>query len=119
MSLATPTKNLFSNIMANSKHPTPEVGMGATELLYTDRHACTIVDVVNAKTIIVQRDNAIRTDTNGMSDSQQYEYVRDTMGRLDTVTLRNNGRWVKKGENLHNGTSYGIGYRKEYRDYSF
>lgn len=33
--------------------PTPEVGMGATQLGWTDRHAYTIVEVINHRRIVV------------------------------------------------------------------
>lgn len=120
MSLLTPTANLMSNIMANGTQPTPEVGMGCTELMYTDRHACTIVEVVSPKTIKVQRDKAVRTDDIGRTDSgQQYHYEPNPEAAIQTVTLRGNGRWVLKGQGSKNGKSFAIGYRDEYYDHSF
>jgi hypothetical protein len=117
--LLGPTHSLVNNIYAHSRQPKPEVGMGATELLYTDRHACTIVEVVNDKTIVVQADNSRRTDSNGMSECQSYEYSPNPNAPKVTVTLRKNGRWVRKGEGMKNGTTFAVGGRDEYHDYSF
>lgn len=124
MNLVTPTGSLINNIYANSEYPRPQVGMGATELMYTDRHACTIVEVRcnkagEPRTIVVQRDCANRTDANGMSESQSYEYTPNPDGAKDVVTLRKNGRWVKQGESAKSGASFAIGARREYHDYSF
>jgi hypothetical protein len=119
VNLTKPTHNIMSNIMDNSKQPQPEVGMGATELCYTDRHAYTIVEVCNPKTIVVQQDKSIRTDNNGMSDSQSYRYEADPQGNKHALTLRKNGRWVKRGESMRDGRTFVIGLRSEYYDYSF
>jgi hypothetical protein len=117
--LTGPTGSLFNNLMANSQQVSPEVGMGATRLSYTDRHAYTVIKVINPKMIVVQRDIATRTDKNGMSESQTYEYAADPEGSTDIVTLRKNGRWVVRGESAKQGTSFLIGFRKQYHDYSF
>lgn len=123
-SLLGPTGSLMNNIAANSKQQLPEVGMGATELMHTDRHAGTIVELVtNRKGDISgfywQEDDAKRTDTNGMSESQSYEYTPNPNATKVLVTLRKNGRWVKKGEDLWSGTSFSVGNRSKYYDYSF
>ncbi len=117
--LTKPTNSLFSNIMANSQHPTPEVGMGATRLGWTDRHPYTIIEVLGPKRIKVQSDNATRVDKNGMSECQEYLYEPDPTGGVEEVTLRKNGRWVTKGESQGQGTAFALGYRKKYHDFSF
>ena len=101
----------------------PEVGMGATVCMYTDRHAATIVEVKrNAKGVVIavaaQRDKAIRIDGNGMSDAQSYRYEADPDARIVWFTLRTD-RWVAKGQAKKDGTSLAIGHRREYYDYSF
>ena len=74
----------------------PTVGMGCTELMWTDRHAYTIVWVSKTgKTIRVQRDIATRTDKNGMSECQDYEFSPDTNAELVTVRLTTKG-WKSK-----------------------
>ena len=123
MSLLTPTANLMSNIMANSKQPDPAVGMGATQLCYSDRRAGTIVEVLKRGDKIIgflwQRDEAKRTDDKGMTDSgQEYAYTANPDAGKTKVTLRKNGRWVIDGENLRTGTAFSIGERNEFYDFT-
>lgn len=94
----------------------PEIGMGATEILWTDRRACTIIEV--SKTghkVVVQRDDAYRVDNNGMSDAQTWRYERNPDGTIGTFTRRKDGTYRVKGGQ---GRLL-IGVRDEYFDYSF
>jgi len=117
--LTQPTGSLINNLQANSKQPVPKVGDGATMLMWTDRRPFTIIEVSKSgKTIKLQEDNAVRTDKNGMSDCQSYEYTRNPDGAIYTATLRKNGKWVRKGDTVK-GTNFGIGYRDKHYDYSF
>ena len=102
--------------------PKPEVGMGATELMFSDRHACTIVEVSKSgKQLWVIQDKATRTDNNGMSESQEYtfETVEDKGTNRQHYKLRKNGCWVQAGGSMKNGTRLLVGKRDEYYDYSF
>lgn len=117
--LTNPTGSLINNIFANSKYPAPEVGMGATRLGWTDRHPYTIVAVLSPTKIVVQEDNAKRTDNNGMSESQTYDYTPNPDAPKRVVTFRNNGRWVEQGESAKNGRAYAVGDREKYEDFSF
>jgi hypothetical protein len=116
--LTKPTGSLMNNIAANSKYPDPVVGMGATRLSWTDRDPFTIVEVIDARTIVVQEDEARRIDRNGMSECQTYEFTPDPDARRVTLTFRKNGRWVEKGSPM-GGTPYAVGHREKYHDYSF
>ena len=109
-------------LMAGGKQPEPKIGDGCTICMYTDRHAGTIVEVKRfvsgnrkgqIKKVIVQRDTAVRTDENGMSDAQSYQYERDSKGQLYEFRVTKNGSY--KG----NVGSLLIGSREEYYDYSF
>lgn len=93
-----------------------EVGVGATVVSWTDRHAGTVVEVSKSgHRIVVQEDTATRTDTNGMSDAQSYSFERNENGRLYEATRRKDGTYRLKG-----GTSRVlIGVRDRYHDYSF
>jgi hypothetical protein len=110
----------FNRVMEQGKMPAPVVGMGATELWYSDRKAGTVVEV-NAKgtRLVWQEDKATRTDTNGMSDSQAYSYEANPEGTKVVYTLRKNGRWVAQGQGAKNGRSLSLGNRSAYHDYSF
>lgn len=96
----------------------PKVGDGATIIMYTDRHAATVV-AVNGKAVKVQRDTATRTDSNGMSELQSYTYAPNTEAQVETFTLRMTGLYVRQGDNKNNGTKLAIGARRTYHDFSF
>lgn len=99
---------------------TPEVGMGATIVMYSDRYAATITYVgKKGALVIVKRDHAKRTDDNGMSECQSYEYSPDKDAGPRIFTLRKSGRWVEQGQPSKNGTGLSIGRRREYHDFSF
>ena len=51
-----------------------EVGMGATEMMYSDRRAYTVQKIISDKRIVVTRDKVTRIDRNGPSEDQKYEY---------------------------------------------
>lgn len=104
---------------ATKGQPTPEIGMGATMLYYSDRHACTIVRIVNERRIGVQCDTATRIDNNGMSERQTYSYEPNKTARIEYFTLRKNGAWVRQGEDMSDGLRLRIGERNEYHDFSF
>ena len=108
--------SLINRLTESSKQPEPRLGDGATILMYTDRKAGTIIEISKSgRVITVQRDHAIRTDKNGMSDSQNYRYERDPEGSLYKFSLRKDGSWKEV-----KGTSgLWIGGRNEYHDFSF
>jgi len=97
----------------------PKVGDGATMVMWSDRHAYTITQVVSPTHVVVTRDKVTRKDKNGMSECQEYDFESDAQGQSYHVTLRSNGRWVMQGESQKNGTKFAMGQRGEYHDYSF
>lgn len=114
------TGSLFNNLYGESRQPEPIIGMGATILGWSDRHAATVVEVGKTKReVVIQRDHAKRTDTNGLSETQTYEYIANTDARKDTYTLRKDGGWVRKGESLKSGQRIMLGRREEYADPTF
>ena len=118
--LGSATGSLINHIYSGDRDSEPVVGMGATILMWSDRHAATVVEVsADKKRVVIQRDNAKRTDKNGMSESQTYEFTPDPEARRETYTLRKNGAWVIKGGGLKNGGRIKLGARSEYRDFSF
>jgi len=110
--------SLINNIYENTKPAKPEIGMGATLIMWSDRHAYTITGVSpSGKTIKLQRDKATRVDKNGMSDAQDYKYEPDIEAPVETATLRKDGRYKLKG--YTSGGTVLIGKRDEYYDYTF
>lgn len=95
------------------------VGDGATICFYTDRKAATVTKVRKTKSgrlvVEVQTDTATRTDNNGMSEIQYYEYSRDPNGQIYTFRENKNKQLVGKG----GSPQLFVGFRREYYDYSF
>lgn len=96
--------------------PAPEVGMGATVISWTDRDAYTITEVsASGHRLTLQADTARRTDSNGMSDAQSYEFERNEDGHVREATRRKDGSYRLKG-----GTQRVlVGVRMKYHDFSF
>ncbi len=102
--------------MMSSSEIRPVVGMGVTEVLYSDRQANTIIKVSSTgKTIWIQRDIVIRTDYNGMSDNQTYTYFPDPEGVIQKCTIRKDGNFRTLGEC---GSLVLLDIKDEYYDYS-
>lgn len=96
---------------------TIEVGIGVTEGVGSDRYPYTVVEVRrNGRELVIQRDEFRRTDQNGLSESQEYEYTPNPEGSKVTITLRHDGRYRRKGEDRGLFT---IGHREAYQDPSF
>ena len=112
MKAVTETGSLINHVMSQATTVIPQVGMGATMLSWTDRTAGTIVKVT-ATQIHVQRDKATRTDTNGMSEVQEYSYERDENAWIAIF------RKTKRGYRDECGRGLAIGYRSQYHDFSF
>ena len=94
----------------------PTVGMGCTRIMWSDREAYTVVAVSKSgKSAVVQRDIATRTDTNGMSDAQSYEYAPNPDAPRETIRLTSKG-WKFAGRC---GSRVLMGERRERYDFSF
>lgn len=89
----------------------PEIGMGATEICWTDRHAYTVIAMSpSKKTVTVQRDRVKRL---GPWPSEDYEITPDPEGYTMKLRLCKDGVYRCKR------TTFVIGFRQEYRDPSF
>lgn len=98
----------------------PEIGMGATVLMWSDRYAATVVGVSQSgKRLVVQEDRAEPLLPSGPGLVQNYRITPNPDGRLTTFTLRQNGQWVAKGSAMQTGMRLALGYRDSYHDYSF
>ena len=111
--------SLFNRLMDNTEAPAdPQVGDGATILMWSDRHAATVIEVERFKSgqragqvsrVTVQRDHATRTDNHGMGDSQSYTYQRDPNGSVHVYRVTKDGRFP----------GLLLGHRDEHYDFSF
>jgi len=120
--------NAIYRIRENGVMTKPEVGMGVTECLWSDRDPWEVIEVVSDKKIRIRALGWNRVDDNGMSDCQKYEFFSKPDGEVKTLVLRN-GRWrdLKKewhGEEMVETRRLGasgwrIGRADRYYDFSF
>lgn len=103
---------------ATGKPVEPETGMAATEIMFSDRHAGTIVEVLRFKSgerkgqiraVVWQRDNATCTDYT----AQTYTYERDENAPRVVFTLRPDGTYRRQGGKL---AALALGRRDEHYD---
>ena len=71
-----------------------KVGDGVTEYCYSDRQPYEVIEVINQKHIFIRMMDYKRTDKNGMSDAQHYEYISNENNPKYELVLRNNV-WYK------------------------
>ena len=91
----------------------PEIGMGATKVVGSDRYPCTIIDITSSgKTLTVQEDKATRLDNNGMSSLQEYLYEENPDGEIERFRMTKRG-WRNGSVGLI------IGTREKYYDFDF
>lgn len=92
----------------------PYVGMPATICYVSDRYAATVVYVSKTGSkVVVREDTATRTDNNGMSESQTYEYTPDPNGTEHTFFRNSRGGYGARSKKLV------LGVKESYYDYSY
>ena len=127
MKLGTQTNSVINSVYASTRGPEPVVGMGATLLSWTDRNPGTVVEVNHRKRfIVVQDDDYRRTDKNGLSESQAYEYTPNPNGHRRIFRKMKDGRWAEHVVNPDTkrlvkagGCGLLLGRREKYHDFSF
>ena len=108
-----------THVLSSPLDARPVVGMSATILSGANRHAATIAKVsMNEKFIWVQRDFALRTDTNGMSKNQEYTYTPDTAAFRDQFRFYKSGWRRIAADPRGQGECLVLGTRETYYDYS-
>lgn len=125
MKLGTETASLVNHLYSRTAEPEPVVGMGATLIMYTDRHAYSVVSW-DGKILGVTQDIISRVDSNGMSDSQDYAYVTNHNASPEYYKKDKKNKWVRivfneetmRWKQYRCGTLK-VGFRDEYYDYSF
>lgn len=94
----------------------PEVGMGATTSYGVDSLPMTVIAVnESGKTIHAQRDSARAEDS---TMNNRWIIEQDPSGIIEVFTLRNNGRYVLKGDS-QNGRALSLGHRHMWYCYEF
>lgn len=108
---------MLAKLQEMYKRLMPEVGMGATEILYSDRRAKTIVEVISPDKVVV-RENEVRCEN---YYAGTYEILDElSLMPAETFTRRKSGRWVELGQPDKFGSVYlRLGHRDHYIDPSF
>lgn len=107
--------------MTTTKTPViPEIGMGATSTVGSDRSPYTITAVSpSGKQITVQRDEVMIVNPDGLGNGD-YVTMPNPKAPEQVYTLRSNGRWIMKGSPM---TAWWLaiypGTRDYYRDPHF
>ncbi len=95
-------------------------GMGATVRIGSDCYPYTIIEVSpDYKTVKIQRDNYKPAKDYDYYKNQVYDYIPNTEAPIEVWTIRNNGRYVKKGESKNSPFLLTIGNKIAYSDPSF
>jgi hypothetical protein len=127
--MSNPTNNLHSNIMhaAVVGAPKPVVGMGVTVLMWSDRHAGTIVEVVSDKEIVFTEDDTVADKTKDCQmGHQNWIHTPDPNGPRRVAKMGKDGRWYVARETptgrmsiSKKCTPLAVGYKEHYYDWSF
>ena len=108
--------SLQNAMLDQTRSQTPTVGMGATEIMFSDRHPYTIIKVLSPKRIVVQADKATRIDGNGCCEDQSYLFEPDPQAPPVTLFLNKRGKWKQLGD--AQGSTFLLGTRQEYYDFT-
>lgn len=113
--------SFVNQIVSQTKGLKPEVGMGVTQLLWTDRNPFEIIEVKDDRHITVRELDYKRVDNRGMSDCQDYEYFSNENNRTYRLYKNNKNKWVVRvGKNgVDNSYGWYIGSAERYYDFSF
>ena len=99
----------------------PEIGMGVTEMLWSDRVPYEIIAVKDDRHITVRAMSYKRIDDNGFSEVQEYEYTSNPDGYVCDLFKTKRGRWVRRvgTRGVDNSSGWFIGRAERYDDFSF
>ena len=100
----------------------PEIGMGATNYVGSDCYPYTVVEIKSPKTIVV-KPNAHRADPDKEGGMGHQNWIIDEEPNQDapgeTLTLRKNGYWIRKGQAMQGGARFVTGERHYYYCWEF
>lgn len=112
--------NLNNRFLENCKGATPEVGMGVTECMWSDRNPYEIIAVKDDRHITIRRLDYKRTDKGGFSECQEYEYYSNERYTPIELFKNNKGRWVRRVgvRGVDNSSGWYIGRAERYYDFT-
>lgn len=131
MKLGTQTASVINHLYARAVigQPEPKAGMGATILMWTDRHAATVFRVFKAGAAVIvetRDDKEVVISGSSHDGSAEWGYKTNVRGSVRHFRRASNGTWqsVRKNEETGrwiktNGNGLRLGERDAYRDPSF
>jgi hypothetical protein len=130
MNLAKPTNSLQSNIMHASVNgaPAPEVGMGVTILMWTDRHVGTITKVVSDSEIHFTEDTTVADKSKGelQMGHQDWIHTPNPNGPVIVGKKGRDGKWYRAHKTAtgrwsvsKSCTPLAVGFKNYNYDWSF
>ena len=112
--------SLQNRILENSAMPKPEVGMGVTECLWSDRNPYEIVEVKDDRHLMIRALDWKRIDEGGFSEAQEYEYFSNEDNPVIQIFLTKQGQWRQRlGRNGLGCNRFAVGYAERYYDFTF
>lgn len=114
--------NLHNRLMENQANiPTLYVGMGVTEIFWSDREPYEIIQVKSQKNIIIRHMKAIAVgvpmSNNWKLESDENEYTCELVYRYGKWWKKQINRYTNKAEYLK--SSFRFGVADKYYDYEF
>ena len=112
--------SLQNRLAERTIQPEPEVGMGVTEMMWSDREPWEIIEVIDERHIVIRALDSKRIDNRGLSECQDYEYFSNENNRTARLFKTKKGQWRERiGRNGLGDTKFVIGYADKYWDPSF
>ena len=98
----------------------PEIGMGVTEMMYSDRAPYEIIAIKDDRHITVRAMGYKRIDNNGFSEIQEYEYDSNPNGYVCDLFKTKRGVWVRRVgvRGVDDSSGWFIGRAERYYDFS-
>jgi len=95
----------------------PAIGMGATHRLGSDEYSYTITRISpSGKRIWLKRDQVKVVSGSELDGTAVYEITPNPDSSEIEVSLRSNGRWYQKGQDMVHWSVFYLGSRSFYRD---
>jgi len=114
------TGSVINMVLGQTKSLKPVVGMGVTEILWSDREPYEVIAVKDDRHITIRKYDYIRTDDNGMSECQEYNYISNPDGKIKHLFLTKKGVWRERiGKRELGTTRFLVGKAERYYDFSF
>ena len=99
-----------------SGQPDPVVGMGCTEVLWSDRHPYEVIEVKDARHC---KARAMGCKCVGGAYSNEWELFSDENGHVINLFRKKNGQWVERYPDRSYGNRFVMGFAEKYYDYEF